>query len=170
MRRILLILTILFSLSSNAQNAFGTYGSVGLNRIGVYYELGGVYQFKMHQFNIGARLYEPDLVFEKNYPGLSLGYLNLLRPDKKMNVLYGVNISAFYENKNTTNLWLFDPKLIAGVQWSFTEQLSLSLKAGFGTVINKVETSYGSSIETFKYLNYELALGLTYYFGNHSND
>ena len=170
MRRILLIITVLFSLSSSAQSTFGTYGSVGLNRIGVYYELGGIYQLKKHQFNIGARLYEPDLVFEKNYPGLSLGYQNFLRSDKKMKILYGVSLGAFYENKTTTNLWLFDPKLIAGPQWNFTEEFSLNLKAGFGMVINKVETSYGANIETFKYLNYELALGLTYRFGNHSYD
>lgn len=170
MRSIIIIVGILFSPNSNAQDGFRIYGSVGLNRIGVLYELGGNYQKQAHTFSLGARLYEPDLVFEKNYPGINLGYNYTFRRGRKVKLLLGVSMSGFYENKITTNLWVLDPKLIAGPQWNLSDYFQLNLKAGFGTVINKVETSYTANIETFKYLNYELALGLTYYLGNHSDD
>jgi hypothetical protein len=169
MRSIVIILAICFSIHGTAQFSFGVHTEVGLNRIGVLYELGGSCQLKNHSFILGARFYEPDLVFEKNFPGMHLGYNYTLRADSKMKLVLGASLSGFYENKVTTNLWVFDPKLVLGPQWALSENFQLNLTAGFGAVINKVETSYTSKIETFKYLNYELALGLTYYFGNNSN-
>jgi hypothetical protein len=87
-----------------------------------------------------------------------------------MNVLLGANLGMFYEYKGPTNLWVFDPKLIFGPQWDLSKNLQVKVTAGFGTVVNKVETSYTSNIETYTYLNYELALGLTYLFGTNSDD
>lgn len=159
----------MYTLSGQAQNSFGTYGTIGLNRIGVAYEIGMNFQKQAHNISLGARFYEPDLVFQKNYPGINLGYNYALRKGKKMKLLFGVNLGLFYENKITTNLWVFDPKIIAGAKWKLSDHLILQLTAGFGAVINKVETSYTSNIQTFNYLNYELALGLTYRFGNNSD-
>ncbi|MFT5821044.1 MAG: hypothetical protein ACI8ZM_002293 [Crocinitomix sp.] len=169
-KSITLILAILFTLSVNAQKNRGAYAVIGLNRIGVLYEFGAHFQKEAHSFNIGARFYGPDLVFEKNYPGINLGYDYTFREDKKMRLLLGACISAFYENKVTTNLWVFDPKLRVGSHWDLNQHIRLNLTAGFGTVINKVETSYTPSIETYTYLNYELALGLTYHFRTNPND
>lgn len=169
-KSIVVILISLFSLNNYAQNNIGTYGSIGLNRIGVFYELGATYQKQKHAVNVGARLYEPDLVFEKNIPGIHLGYNYMLRKDRKMNVLLGANLGLFYEYKGPTNLWVFDPKLIVGPEWNLSKGFHLKLAAGIGTVINKVETNYTSGIETYTYLNYELALGLTYLFGTNISD
>ena len=156
-------------MNGSSQNSISGYGKVGLNRIGVLYEIGVSDQFGQHTFHLGARFYGPDLVFEKNHPGLQFGYgYSFLNLDK-MSVQLGIDFGAYHENKGTSNLWVFDPKITLGPKWRLSDHLMIQLSAGAGTVINKVEVSNAQNIETYNYLNYELALGITYRFWNSSD-
>ena len=170
MRSIVLILAICISIHSTAQPSFGVHSKVGQNKIGVLYELGGSCQFKNHGFILGARFYEPDLVFEQNYPGLSLGYDYSFRSNKKMKIIIGGTLGIFCEKKLITTLWLFDPKMILGPSWNLSDHFKLELLAGFGTTVNAVNSEFYENKSKFTYLNYELALGLKYHFGVNSVD
>lgn len=170
MRFVLFLFLVLFCFKSEAQIYRGVYFETGLNRIGVPLEFGAFFEVKTHNFNIGARFYGPDLVFEKNYPGLNLNYGYAFRTNKKMEILLGASVSGFYESKGPTKLWLFDPKLKVDCRWKLQKHYYINLAGGFGSVLNRVETSYPSNMNTFTYLNYELALRFTYYFGANPND
>ena len=155
--------------TSFGQKNWNAYTTLGINRIGVLYELGTNYNIKGHSVQLGLRFYEPDIVFEKDFPGVNLGYYYTTRKAHKMRVLLGAGLSFFYENKVTTNLGLFDLKFLVGPKWKLSDKLELQLTAGLGSVMNRVETSYAQNIETFSYINYELALGLTYRFWSNTD-
>lgn len=170
MRRLFQILFIFNVFSTSAQNYTSLYLTTGLNRIGVAYEVGGSYSFQAHNVQFGFRFYEPDLVFEKDFPGINIGYFYALRRDKKMQLNLGAQLSGFYESKGSTKLWLIDPKLTCGTAWNLNYKWTLNLTSGVGTVVNFVETSYKIEQNTFVYLNYELSLGITYRLGSITNN
>lgn len=165
MRAFLLVLLLSASQIGQAQSQTDIYAHLGLNRIGVFYGTGAQHNWGVHHLQVGLRFYEPDLVFEKGFPGLDVGYYYRFRADKTMKINLGLMSSFFYEYKGSSALWLFDPKLIVGAGWTLTPKLNLNLNGGFGSVINVVETSYGIENNKFTYLNYELSLGIYYRLG-----
>lgn len=165
MKVIFKIIAVFFVLNTTAQNHTNCYLKTGLNRIGVLYEAGANYNFEAHNIALGIRFYEPDLVFEKDFPGLNLAYLYSFRNEKKMHVNLGIEMNLFHEKKQTTKLKLFDPKLVFGPEWVLNNRINLNLMAAIGTVINRAKT-INNTINTYTYLNYELALAITYRFGN----
>ena len=162
MRICLWVVLMGYTFFANAQSNWGVYGLTGLNRIGVGYELGASYSLVNDHFNIGIRLYEPDLVFEKDYPGVSIAYNHSFRNSKKMQVITGVGLGVFYEKKTEAALWLIDPKLVLGTGWGIRSNLMLFTTAGVGWTINRITESGVMEKNNFRYLNYELALGLVY--------
>lgn len=154
-------LTIQVSFSQRSTQAYFTFG---LNRIGVLYEIGAKQNFAAHTLNIGLRFYEPDLVFEKNWPGLRLGYGYGLRSAKKMKLNLGVDVSTFFEIKNNVSLLLFDPKIRVEPVWNLNTFCTFSLSAAFGATYNRVWIANPSEKNKFTYLNYELATTFSYRF------
>lgn len=120
---------------------------------------------KNNQFELGCRFYGPDAVFEKNTLGLAAGYSYLF--DTKR-VLCGPNLSYifFTEKKSNSTLLLHEISLGNSLGYKIGPHFSILSIISVGIVHNKVK----SEIITTKqnYFNYEFALGLTYYFGNHN--
>lgn len=154
---------LLLAIPAFSQSNVGVKAEIGLNRIGVFYDFGIEHQWFGHQLYWGVRYYEPDIVFERNLPGASIGYFYQISPWDKFRFNIGIELNFFHENKGSSNLWLLDPKLKFGPGWKLSDRFDLAINAGFGNVFNFVETSTLSEIEKFNYLNYELSLRLTYY-------
>lgn len=162
----ILIIALILSVQVTGQNKLQFLGNVGLNRIGVFYDLGIRKVINQNDFRVSFRLYEPDIVFEKNYPGINLGYRSLfsLSQNEANKVQFGIglDIGYFAENKGSTRLDLFDPKLIGGPIWKLGEHWNLFSEFGIGLVVNRVETTTLINIQYFNYLNYQISLGITY--------
>lgn len=165
MRRSLLILGLFLSVQvSFSQRSTQGYLSLGLNRIGVLYEVGAKQNWAVHGLIVGLRFYEPDLVFEKNWPGLRLGYDYALRSEKKMKINVGVDVSTFFEKKNNVSLLLVDPKIKVEPLWNLDAVCTFSLSAAFGGTYNRVWITNPPEKNKFTYLNYEIAATFSYRF------
>ena len=151
-----------FSTSGKAQNSLDLFGQVGLNRIGVGTELGARFLHQKHNFQIGARLYEPDLVFEKNTLGTSLAYFYSFRTNRKMKINFGLGTSLFFEKKGTNNLMLIDPKILVQPNWLISNKLTIKLSGGIGPTINRTTSELPINQKNFVYLNYEMAIAVYY--------
>lgn len=170
MRFLLFLGLIYMSPQLMSQQRLKVYGDIGLNRIGVLYDLGLNYQLKSHEFRIGSRFYAPDQVFEKEIPGAQIQYrYNFLNPGKT-NLFAGVNLSYFAERKGTLFFQLFDPKGEIGVSRSCTNRLIISFNLGLGAT--QIFTKGGIINENshFSYLNYEAKFGVSCFFGHFDNN
>jgi hypothetical protein len=162
---LLILLTTLvggFSISSNAQNSLDLFGQVGLNRIGVGTELGARFAHQKHNFQVGLRLYEPDLVFEKNTLGTSLAYFYSFRTDRQMKLNIGLGSSFFFEKKGTSHLMLIDPKILVQPNWLINNKMTIQLSGGIGPTINHITSELPINQKNFVYLNYEMAIAVYY--------
>lgn len=144
------------------------YAETQLNRVGVGHELG--YAFKQQKFtmNIGAKLYFPNLVFTKVVPGLSVGINYGLKSLDKFTLVIGAESSFFRvkEQTPTHHLTLIDPFMYLGTNWTVTPRVHLHTRAGTGGVFNYLKahnTAYNN--KSYSYLNYEISLGISYWFG-----
>lgn len=144
------------------------YFTTGLNRIGVLYEIGVKQNWALHGVSVGLRFYEPDLVFEKNWPGLRVGYAYILRNEKRMKLNVGADLSAFFEKKETVSLTLFDPKFRIEPLWNLNNACDFSISAAAGGTFNWVGSVNSSNKKLFTYLNYEIAATFAYRFGHAS--
>lgn len=151
-----------FSISGNAQNSLDLFGQVGLNRIGVGTELGARFEHQKHNFQGGVRLYEPDLVFEKNTLGTSLAYTYSFRSDRKMKLNLGLGTSFFFEKKGTNHLMLIDPKILLQPNWLINNKMTIQLSGGIGPTINRTTSELPINQKNFVYLNYEMAIAVYY--------
>ncbi len=151
-----------FSINVNAQNSLDLVGQVGLNRIGVGTEVGARFAHQKHNFQVGLRLYEPDLVFEKNTLGFSLGYFYSLRKERKMKLNIGLGTSFFFEKKGTNHLMLFDPKILVQPNWLINSKMTIQLSGGIGPTINRTTSELPINQKNFVYLNYEMAIAVYY--------
>lgn len=151
-----------FSSSGKAQNSLDLFGQVGLNRIGVGTELGARFTHQKHNFQVGLRIYEPDLVFEKNTLGTSLAYTNSFRDDRRMKLNLGLGTSFFFEKKGTSHLMLIDPKILVQPNWLIGNKLTIQLSGGIGPTINRTTSELPVNQKNFVYLNYEMAIAVYY--------
>jgi hypothetical protein len=161
---LLLIISLVggFYPAVKAQNSLEIFGQVGLNRIGVGTELGARFAHHKHSFQLGARIYEPDLVFEKNTLGTSLGYFYSLRNERKMKLNVGLGTSFFFEQKGTNRLMLIDPKILVQPNWLISNKMTIQLSGGIGPTINHISSELPINQKNFVYLNYEMAIAVYY--------
>ena len=163
------LLPILFVLSlgySSAQTQTDLYTSVGLNRIGVLYEIGAIQKIRFHYLSVGIRLYEPDIVFEKDIPGLHLSYTYQFFNYNKFRFNFGAATDVFYEKKQTNKLCLFYPKLFLYKSLYVTNKLRLNFNFAFGKTINRFSVNNTANPKNLSYINYEISMGITYRLGN----
>jgi len=142
----------------------GTSFRSGFNRIGLYFDQTLNLDFNGHQCDAGIRYYGPDFVFEKNTVGFSLGYNYNFSTS---NIYFGPGLSTAFFKENKTNSDLFLTELMINNKFGISagERLSFFSQIGIGAVINK-HTNYNSgaiSIANTSYLNYEIVLGIKYY-------
>ncbi|WP_066759951.1 hypothetical protein [Crocinitomix algicola] len=164
--RLIFLVSIFFYTNGHSQIQYSLEANIGLNRIGLFYELGTEFVKRNHVVSIGARLYEPDLVFEKDFPGLSLAYEYGLRKSTQNALFIGVAIDAFTELKDENRLWLYNPRLTLRGQRRIAQKWSLNLGLGFGGTINMLQSDDPEIANNFVYVNYELAFGFIYHIGS----
>lgn len=165
MKYLVLLGCLLFYSKTNAQDAWIGQLNSGLNRIGVFYDVGAGYQFNRNRLEFGLRFYQPDLVFEKEYPGLSLSYDYAFYLSKVNAVRIGLAMDAFTEQKGIYRLWLYNPRLFIRGDRHLGNRLILNLKLNSGLVINQLTGDNPPEQKLFTYINYEVSLGLIYRFG-----
>lgn len=148
---------ILFS-----QSRSGTSFRCGANRIGLYFDQTLNLDFSGHQIDAGLRFYGPDAVFEHNVLGMSLGYgYNF----STSNVYFGPGISGtfFSENKSSSKLYVTELMMSNKFGVNIGQRWSIFSHIGLGAVLNK-HTNYNLGMtSTTTYLNYEIALGIKFY-------
>lgn len=165
MKYVLLFGCLFFFTKSNAQDAWIGQFNIGLNRIGVFYDLGAGYQFNRNRFEFGLRFYQPDLVFEKEYPGLSLSYDYALYLSKVYAVRIGLGLDAFTERKGVNRLWLYNSRFFIRGDRQLGNRFILNLKVNSGLVINQLTGDSAPEQKLFTYINYEISFGIIYHFG-----
>ena len=145
-----------------SQTRMGTSLRSGYNRIGVYFDQTLNLDFSDHQVDAGIRFYGLDYVFEHNLIGMSIGY-NYNFSASKFYLGPGISAAFFRENKSSSELYvselMFNNKIgiHAGQRFSFFSQI------GIGAVFNKHSNyNIGSTTNTI-YVNYEVALGVKFY-------
>lgn len=145
---------------SNAQNRIGTGIKVGVNRIGFYADAGIDFDLNSHQLLGGIKFYGPDLVFETNVIGISLGYNYALNAG---NWFFGPGLQAsfFHENKIDSEMFLSEILIQNKLGYEFRESFSMYSNLGIGAIINQNSTAAYHSVTS--YINYEFSLGIIYY-------
>lgn len=138
---------------------------MGLNRIGVLYDIGAVCELKQHQVGVGLRFYGSDLVFEKEMPGLHMMYQYNWPAYNRFHFFSGLQISYFFEKKTETNLHLIDPKVTIGGAWTLYEKLELKTDFSIGSTQTITKGLTSTETTHFTYLNYEVKLGICYRIG-----
>jgi len=143
--------------------------STGFNRIGFYNDLAFKFEIKYHQVNLGLRHYTLDNFFEKNTVGMSIGYKYIIHGQNNKFYFYpGLNTSFFKENKSIGQVFLSDFKLINGVGVNFNPKWSLFYQLGLGVLKTRAELIVNQGVSKIDYFNYEIALGISYSFGDSS--
>lgn len=153
---------LFLSIFCSSQTSFQLDTDVGLNRIGLLYDLSGHLTFKQHGMQLGLRFYGPDQVFVKDFPGIILGYNYCFATDKKWSALVGINISFFREQKGEIQFTLFDPKTALGVSWNWAKRFSSHAIAGIGYTFSNTSGGIIATKSNFSYLNYEFKIGISY--------
>jgi len=143
--------------------------SSGFNRIGFYNDFAFKFEIKQHQINLGLRHYTLDNFFEKNTVGMSVGYKYIIHAQNNKFYFYpGINANFFKENKSIGQVFLSDFKLISGVGLNLNHKWSLFYQLGLGVVKTRSELVITEIITKVDYFNYEIALGISYSFGDSS--
>jgi len=145
-----------------SQTSFHLNTNVGLNRIGLLYDLSGQMTLKNHVTQLGLRFYGPDQVFVKDFPGIILGYNYRFCADKKWSGLVGINASFFREQKGEIQFTLVDPKMALGVNWNWAKRFSSHAITGIGYTFSSSSGGIVASKSNFSYLNYEFKIGISY--------
>ncbi len=166
MIKVISLLFLIYTTAVFGQTSSFIQANVGLNRIGVLYDIGAGISKERHQLYGGLRFYGPDIVFEKEFPGILMNYMIAFNAEKKNKLNIGVAVSFFYENKLENTLILIDPKAIIHPNWNLTERVKFNLLAGIGPTINQVIGENEVLENNFTYLNYELAIGFSYKLSN----
>ncbi len=151
-----------FSFFCAGQPSFHLNSAVGLNRIGVLFDLAGQVTVKNHNAELGLRFYGPDQVFVHAFPGLFLGYTVCLPSERKVGAFVGLNSSFFHEKKDQIRVTLIDPKFTSGVNWKWSKRFSSCVAASIGYVFTTAKGGFVTPKSTFMYLNYEFKMGISY--------
>lgn len=161
-RPLFLFLLLFFSILVSAQNRIGNGINLGVNRIGYYADAGIDFDLNSHQVHAGIKFYGPDLVFETNVIGISLGYNYALNAG---NWFFGPGINAafFHENKSSSEMYLSDFLVKNKFGYEFGERISLYSNLGVGAVINQNYSFITGNHSVSSYINYEFSLGIVYY-------
>lgn len=162
MRQFFLIFAFSISFAASAQTELNARIKFGLNRIGIISELGLEYKMDRHAVDLGIRLYEPDLVFEKDLPGIQLGYLFDFAEVENTVLKAGVGLGLYYESRATTNLLLFNPSIRMRSETKLGDLFSLNFEIGVGPAINRVKIIPTKKMERYTYMNYEITVGIIY--------
>lgn len=147
---------------SASQNRIGSGVNIGVNRIGYFADAGIDFDLNGHQLHGGIKFYGPDLVFETNVIGPSLGYSYTFNSG---NWFFGPGVHAaiFHEKKTNSKMFLSEFTISNKFGYEFGERISLYSNLGLGAVINQnsnLTTSYRS---VSSYINYEFSLGIIYF-------
>ncbi len=159
-RQLLLVSLLFFSILTMAQSRIGTSVNIGVNRIGYYADAGIDFDLNSHQLHGGIKFYGPDLVFETNVIGLSLGYNYALKTGKWF-FGPGLQASFFHENKVDSEMFLSEILIKNKLGYGFGEAFSVYSNLGIGAIINQNSTTAYHSVTS--YINYEFSLGIIYY-------
>ncbi|MCG8573277.1 MAG: hypothetical protein MI810_00215 [Flavobacteriales bacterium] len=165
MKHLLLVGFLMLVLTSYSQQNALTV-KMGLNRIGLFVAPSYQRVIKKHEFTAGLKFYTQDQVFERRYPGLLLGYdFQLFSFKERLFGKVGWSSSIFFENKSSGNLLLFDHMAHLGIAVAIIPKLHFALEPGIGLTNNVVYGELENPTD-YHYLNYGLAVRLTYYFGS----
>lgn len=145
-----------------SQNRVGSSVNLGVNRIGYFASAGIDFDLNGHQFHGGIKFYCPDLVFETNVIGPSLGY-NYSFNSGNWFFGPGFNAALFHEKKTTNEMFLSEVLLKNKFGYEFGERVSLYSNLGIGAVINRNTNSITAQHFVSSYINYEFSLGIIYY-------
>lgn len=135
------------------------------NRIGLSYNASFGVSAKNNQFELGVKIYGPDKVFEKNTLGFCAAYSYLFNAEK---VFGGPSLgyAFFSEKKSNSTLHLQELSFGNTLGYKLGAHFALSSTIAIGVVLN---SSKSDMVKTeLNYLNYEISLGLSYYFGSSS--
>ena len=117
-----------------------------------------------NQFDFGLRYYGPDFVFEKNIVGLSLGYSHhFYSKYRKFYFGPGISGSFFRENKTSTEFYLSNFMIQNKLGYCINAKWSVFGSTGFGMVVDKINSFVTGQSQTIGYFNYEIALGVKYF-------
>ncbi len=161
--RLTILLLLIVSISFG-QNQGGIYAEVGLNRVGVGNELGVKFRNEQLTVKVGAKIYAPNILFQRNYPGLSLGLSYKLKQWKKNKISIGLETGTFFEKKEDNYLLMIDPLIRLEYARSLNKSLTFSSQIGVGAVYNFVDQPVQGKKQPYSYLNYEIGIAITYWF------
>ncbi|WP_027419472.1 hypothetical protein [Crocinitomix catalasitica] len=147
----------------NAQLNLFSEVIVGKDKIGLLYELNiGTIIHEKQQLKIGARLYEPDNLFERNIPGIVLGYqYRLLNTERKLNVDVGYLFHFTSRELLNHDITLFDHKLTVVPNFNINKNWQLIMRFAIGYDFIR-PTIIPNSNQVFTFVNYEASFGIQY--------
>ncbi len=162
--RKLFFLFLFISTISNSQTQIGTSFKTGFDRVGLYFDQTLNFDLNDNQFDFGLRYYGPDFVFEKNIVGLSLGYTyNFYPKNSRFYLGPGIAGSFFHENKTSTEFYLSNFIIHNRIGYCLSPRWSVFGSTGFGMVVDKINSYITGESQTVGYFNYEITLGIKYY-------
>lgn len=136
----------------------------GLNRAG--FPLVGQLGFvkDKHLLSMGLVFYGPNIVFEKNYPGIRLAYQFRLIEKTNFSLFSGINQTILFDQKKTSKLWFFDSNLNLEANFKMTKRMDFFTRIGAGFASNLTYPElYFIEKKSFIYANYEIAVGIKYH-------
>lgn len=144
------------------QSRSGTSFRSGINRIGIYFDQSLNFEINNHELDAGLRFYGTDYVFEHDVVGLSLGYAYNF---SSSNVYFAPGISStfFSENKSNSKLIVSELMMNNKLGVNLGQRWSLFTHIGIGAVFNRHNNFNIGSTSTTSYINYEIALGIKFY-------
>lgn len=163
MKKIIFFLCLIFWKVSYSQT--GITLLTGANRVGFFTDLTVNPIMKNHQIDLGLRYYYVDYFFEKEVVGFHLGY-NYNFNFEKVYFSPSFHATFFREMKSPSEVYL--------MEFIFSQRLGLNLgkkssaffRTGIGAVMNKFKNFQTGQTGIMSYVNYELAFGYRYIFGN----
>ncbi len=155
---------ILFQQTIWAQN-HGVEVNVGVNKMGIGYDLGYAYDWGNNQMILGTRIYAPSFVFSKFTPGISLKYLyNLIHLNERGKLFLGLSGQGFRENKvnqftvlNIMPFVGFGIEPVRRIQWRGY--------VGLGIVQNRIRNKGTDEIEKWRFNTIECTVSMCYRIG-----
>lgn len=144
------------------QTKSGTSFRSGFDRVGIYFEQTLNIEFKSNQLDLGLRYYGPDYFFEHNVVGMSFGYYHNFHVNKWY-AGPGISGAFFHENKSSSEVYLSNLLLQGRCGFEISPRWSLFSVLGVGTIINKYTNYNINKTQSLMYVNYELAIGIKYY-------
>lgn len=162
---VIIFLAFFFGKVTFGQENMSIHHETAFNRLGWSYELGLGRSFKKQVVQLGIKWYEPDFVFEDNWPGIYFKHSWCMQEWGKWGLQSKLEVDLFFETKANIQFWLSNPMFGGEIFRKLGERWQVNMEVCAGPVLNWARNTNTHETNDYQYFNLQAGIGVVYHFG-----